>query len=447
MMETLSSGYISPGLQQIAELARKNPDWVFTTLAHHIDLALLREAYRRTRKDGAIGVDGLTAEAYAANLEANLQSLLERVHKGSYHAPPVRRAYIPKAGKGKMRPIGIPTFEDKVLQRALAMVLESVYEVDFLGCSYGFRPGRSARQALQALWEGAMALRGGWIVEVDIRSFFDELDHRHLRGFLDQRIRDGVIRRILHKWLKAGVMEEGILQHPEAGTPQGGVISPLLANIYLHEVLDVWFEREVKDRLAGRSFLIRYADDFVLVFEQERDARRVMDVLPKRFGRFGLELHPEKTRLVQFTRPPNGRGWGKQAVSVSESFDFLGLTHYWGKSWKGGMVIKRMTAKSRFTRAIRAIRVWCRNNRHLPLAVQHAMLTAKLRGHFNYYGVTGNHDALARFQWEVRRVWYKWLCRRSQRGRMSWERYERLLKRYPLPPPRITQHPLAKPVV
>ena len=448
MTETSSSGSISPGLQRIAELARRNPQWAFTTLAHHIDLDLLKEAYRRTRKDGAAGVDGLTAEAYAVNLEANLQLLLERMYTGSYYAPPVRRAYIPKASGGKMRPIGIPTFEDKVLQRAVAMVLEAVYEADFLDCSYGFRPKRSAHQAVQALWEGTMALRGGWVVEVDIQSFFDELDHRQLRGFLDRRVRDGVIRRILHKWLKVGVLEEGVLRHAEMGTPQGGVISPLLANIYLHEVLDVWFEREIKTRLSGRSFLIRYADDFVLVFAEERDARRVMDVLPKRFGKFGLKLHPGKTRLVRFTRPLEGRDGGKRVVSVPDSFDFLGFTHYWGKSWKGGMVIKRRTAKSRFTQAVRALRTWCRNNRHLPLTVQHAVLITKLRGHYNYYGITGNYEALARYQWEVRRIWHKWLGRRSQRAHLVWEKYERLLHRYPLPWPRVVHsvRPLAKSV-
>ena len=451
MEETPSSRYISPGLQRIAELARKNPQWAFTTLAHHIDLELLQEAYRRTRKDGAAGVDGQTARWYAADLETNLRLLLERLHSGTYRAPPVRRAYIPKADGRSLRPIGIPTFEDKVLQRAVAMVLEAVYEVDFLDCSYGFRPGRSAHQALQALWEGTMAMKGGWVVEVDIQSFFDELDHPTLRSILDQRVRDGVIRRIIHKWLKAGVLEEGVLRRPETGTPQGGVISPLLANIYLHEVLDVWFEREIKPRLAGRSLLVRYADDLVLLFEQERDARRVMEVLPKRLGKFGLRVHPDKTQVVRFNRPPQRPEGGPQASSSPgpESFDFLGFTHYWGKSRKGWWVVKRGTVKSRFTRAVKAVRMWCRRHRHLPLALQHNALCQKLRGHFGYYGLTGNYEALARFWWEVRRTWYKWLCRRSQRGRMSWDDFQRLLGRYSLPPPKVVHsvyRPSAKPV-
>ena len=264
---------------------------------------MLREAYRRTRQDAAVGVDGQTAAAYAANLEGNLRALLDCLHEGTYRAPPVRRVYIPKGDGRTTRPIGIPTFEDKVLQRAVAMVLEPVYEADFLDCSYGFRPGRSAHQAVATLRQEVMAMNGGWVVEVDIRSFFDDLDHGHLRSFLDRRVRDGVIRRVLHKWLKAGVLEQGTVHHPDTGTPQGGVISPLLANVYLHEVLDVWFEREVKPRLQGRGVLVRYADDFVLVFQQERDARRVLEVLPKRFGRFGLQLHPDKTRLVWLGQP------------------------------------------------------------------------------------------------------------------------------------------------
>jgi group II intron reverse transcriptase/maturase len=337
MVETLSSRNISPGLQRIAELARKNPQWAFTTLAHHIDWELLQEAYRRTRKDGAAGVDGQRAEAYAANLETNLRWLLERLHSGTYRRAASATGLPPQGRWTQSATHREPTFEDKVLQRAVVMVLEAVYEADFLDCSYGFRPGRSAHQALQALWEGMMAMKGGcWVVEVDIQSFFDNLDHPTLRSILDQRVRDGVIRRTIHKWLKAGVMEDGTLRHPETGTPQGGVISPLLANIYLHEVMDVWFEREIKPRLAGRSLLVRYADDVVLVFEQERDARRVMEVMPKRLGKFGLQMHPDKTRLVRFTRPQQRRSGGTQASPGPESFDFLGFTHYWGKSWKGG---------------------------------------------------------------------------------------------------------------
>jgi group II intron reverse transcriptase/maturase len=261
MTETLSSTTVSTRLERIAKLAREIRDRPLTTLAHHIDVEWLREAYRRTRKDGARGVDGQSAEEYAKHLEENLRSLLDRMKSGTYRAPPVRRVHIPKGDGSETRPIGIPTFEDKVLQRAVAMVLEAVYEQSFYDCSYGFRPGRSAHDACEAQWTAVMQMGGGWILEVDIRKFFDTLDHEHLRTILSQRVRDGVILRLIGKWLNAGVMEHLVLSHPEAGTPQGGVISPLLANIFLHEVLDVWFANDVRPRLSGRAELVRYADD------------------------------------------------------------------------------------------------------------------------------------------------------------------------------------------
>jgi group II intron reverse transcriptase/maturase len=403
-----------------------------TTLAHNIDIDFLREAHRRTRKDGAAGVDGQTAADYAGNLEGNLAALLEGFKSGRYRAPPVRRVHIPKGDGTKTRPIGIPTFEDKVLQRAVAMVLEAVYEQDFLNCSYGFRPGRSAHQALQALWDGMMEMGGGWVVEVDIQGFFDSLDHGQLRGFLDQRVRDGVVRRAIDKWLKAGVMQDGELVHTEGGTPQGGVVSPLLANVYLHEVLDRWFEAEVKPRLKGRGFLIRYADDFVVVLSSESDARRVMDVLPKRFGRYGLTLHPEKTRLVPFQRPTGGTPRGRAEPG---SFELLGFTHHWAQSLRGRWFVRRKTAPSRLGRALQRVGEWCRRNRHLPVAMQQQSLTQKLRGHYGYFGITGNAAALGGFFYEVKRVWRLWLDRRSQRAKMTWPRFQKLLERYPLPPP------------
>jgi group II intron reverse transcriptase/maturase len=256
---------------------------VWTTLAHHIDLPLLREAFGQTRKDGAAGVDGLTAEEYGKDLEANLQSLLEAFRSGNYKAPPVKRVYIPKGDGSERRGIGLPSFEDKILQRAVAMILEAVYEQDFLDCSYGFRPHRSAHLALQCIWDKMMKMGGGWVLDVDVRKYFDTIDHGHLRGFLDKRVRDGSLRKMIDKWLKAGVLEDGQVSHPVTGTPQGGVISPLLANIYLHEALDKWFEQEVKPRLDGEAFLVRYADDLVMAFSKESDANRVLDVLPKRF--------------------------------------------------------------------------------------------------------------------------------------------------------------------
>jgi group II intron reverse transcriptase/maturase len=295
---------VSTKQQRIAEIARQHPETSLTSLAHLIDLDWLLQAYQRTRKDGAVGVDGQTGEDYAADLEGNLRSLLERAKSGTYHAPPVRRVHIPKAGSAtETRPLGIPTFEDKILQRAVVMVLEAICEQDFLDCSYGFRPGRSAHQALDTLWRSTMAMRGGWILDVDIRKFFDTIDHGHLREFLKRRVRDGVLLRLIGKWLNAGVLEDGCVTHPESGSPQGGVISPILSNLFLHYVLDAWYEREVRPRLKGESFLIRYADDFVIGFSHEEDARRVLAVLPKRFAKYGLTIHPEKTRLVPFERP------------------------------------------------------------------------------------------------------------------------------------------------
>lgn len=425
---------ISTRLQSIAKLARESPSMVLVTLAHHIDIEFLKEAYKRTRKDGAVGVDGQTAEAYAENLEENLQSLLSRFKSGLYRAPPVRRVHIPKGDGKKTRPLGIPTFEDKVLQRAVTMILEAVYEQDFECCSYGFRPGRSAHGALDQLWKGSMRINGGWVVDADIEKFFDRLDHQHLRGFLDQRVRDGVLRRVIGKWLKAGVLEEGQYRRNSEGTPQGGVISPLLANIYLHEVLDTWFVKEVVPRLQGQAELLRYADDFVILFEREDDARRVMAVLPKRLSRYGLSLHPDKTRLLDFRCPRTG---GKDRSQRDRNFDFLGFTHYWGRSRRGHWVVRQKTAKGRFKRAVVTIAAWCRRHRHLPIGEQRAALARKLTGHYAYYGITGNYRSLYRFRRQLVLTWHKWLARRSQRG-MPWARFWQLLERYALPQVRVT---------
>jgi RNA-directed DNA polymerase len=437
-MGTLSPRNVSTTLQRIADMARESPERVFTSIHHVVDLELLREAFRRTRKDGAVGVDGQGSEAFAANLEQNLQSLRDRLKLGTYYAPPVRRVHIPKGDGAKTRPIGIPTFEDKVLQRAVTMVLEAIYEQDFKDCSYGFRPGRSAHQALEEIFQRMMKMRGGWVIELDIEKFFDRLDHRELRNFLDRRVRDGVLRRALDKWLKAGVLEEERLSRPREGTPQGGVISPLLANVYLHEVLDRWFLEQIVPRLRGNSFLVRYADDAILVFSSEADARRVLAVLAKRFNRFGLTLHPEKTRLVRFLCPPYVRQDRLLPRDGGpESFDFLGFTHYWAKSQRGRWVVKKKTASERLRQALKRISAWCRRYRHQKVAWQHGRLARKILGHFAYYGVTGNDQQLSRFRDRVTRIWQQWLSRRSQSTPMPWDRFHHLLDRYPLPMPRI----------
>ena len=438
MAGTSSPSTVSTKLQRIATLAKEAPQRVLTTLAYHIDLDLLREAYRRTRKDGATGVDGQTAEAYAKDLELNLRSLLDRLKSGTYVAPPVRRAYVPKDDGGEPRPIGIPTFEDKVLQRAVAMILEAVYEQDFLDCSYGFRPGRSAHQALQALWDQVMRMRGGWVIKVDIQRYFDTVLHSQLRRFLDQRVRDGVIRRMIDKWLKAGVLEDGSVTHADTGVPQGSGVAPILSNVFLHMVLDVWFEHEVQTRLTGKVILYRFADDIVMVCAREYDARRIMAVLPKRLGKYGLKLHPEKTRVIRFTRPPyHVQGRRGRIAGWPGSFDLLGVTHYWGRSRQGNWVVQRKTAPGRLSRALKRIALWCRRYRHAHIAWQQQQLVLKLRGHYAYYGITGNDRGLKRFRHGAMRRWHKWLARRSQRRRMHWDRFNRLLAHYPLPEARI----------
>lgn len=422
---------VSTRLNRIAELARQMPGAVLTTLSHHIDEEFLRETYRQIRKDGAAGVDEVTAAQYEENLDQNLTDLLGRFKRGSYIAPPVRRVYIPKAD-GTQRALGIPTLEDKILQKAVAMVLGAVYEQDFLPVSYGYRPGTGALKAVSELREELMEMKGGWVLEVDIKSYFDTVKHPHLRSFLDKRVRDGVIRRAIDKWLKAGVKEEGRMWFPLEGTPQGGVISPLLANLYLHEVLDVWFEQQVRPSMRGRVRLFRYADDFVICFEREQDARRVAEVMPKRFAKFGLKLHPDKTRLMRFCPPRAESDDGEPPT-----FDFLGFTHYWARSRRGYWVVKKQTANRRLARKIHEYWQWCRANRHEPVEWQWEQLRSRLNGYYQYFGVIGNFKALHTMYRETKKSWRYWLNRRSQRGRMGWRRFRELEKRFPLPKPRI----------
>ncbi|MDN5936757.1 MAG: group II intron reverse transcriptase/maturase [Nitrosospira sp.] len=431
MTGTQQPEHMSTQQQRIAQLGQQYPERSFISLAHHMDMAWMYEAWRRTRKNGAVGVDGQTAAEYQHDLENNLRSLLDRAKSGRYRAPPVRRVHIPKGG-GKTRPIGIPTLEDKLLQRAVAMVLEPLYEPLFSDSSYGFRPRRSAHDALHAFRSQATAMGGGWVIELDIQSFFDALDRQQLRTLLRQRVRDGVITRLIDKWLKAGVLEDGQLSHPQNGTPQGGVISPLLANIYLHEVLDQWFEDSVQPRLKGRSFMVRYADDAVLCFSNQSDAARVMDVLPKRFARYGLRLHPTKTKMVCFKPPCHTDSDGN-----NQSFDLLGFTHVWGRSRRGRWIIQQHTAKDRFSRSLRNMKLWLKMHRHQPVAWQHQKLIAKLRGHYAYYGISGNARQLKCMRYRVERLWIKWLSRRSQRAKIRWEQANRLLERYALPPARL----------
>lgn len=426
--------HVQTKLQRVATLAQQAPTMAMTTLAHHIDIHFLYEAMLRVRKDGAVGIDGVTAEEYQANAERNLKDLHERFKSRSYKAPPVRRVHIPKGDGTKTRPIGIPTYEDKILQRAVEMILSAVYEQDFLDCSYGFRKGRNQHQALDALWSGIMGLQGGWLLEVDIQGFFDNIDYVHLRTFLERRIRDGVIRRTIDKWLRAGVMEDGAVKIPETGSPQGGVISPVLANIYLHNVVDEWFEDQAKPRLKGEAKMIRFADDFIMVFTEKSDAERVHNALGKRMSKYGLTLHPEKTKITRFQRPPSR--YRKPSVRERPgTFNFLGFTHYWGKSQKGNWVVKTKTARDRQKRTLKRMGAWLEKNRHKPVKEQHKYLKASVLGHYTYYGRTSNF-MLHHLAHEIKAIWREWLNRRSQGRRMSWVKFHKLLKVYPIPAPR-----------
>jgi len=433
MGDTPGSPTISTQLQRIARQAECYPEMVFDNLYHLINYDLLMAAYRRTRKDGAPGLDKVTAKAFAMDLEGNLRDLYARLRTHRYVAPPVERVWIEKEG-GKKRPIGKPAFEDKVVQRACVMLLSPIYNHDFYDFSHGFREGHSQHGALHELMERCKKKGINWIVDADVSGFFDNLDHDHLREFISLRVNDGGIKRLLGKWLNAGVMDGGILTHPEKGTPQGGVISPLLANIFLHHVLDDWFLKEVQPRMRGRCFMVRFADDFIIGFEHEWEARKVMDVLPKRFNRFGLAVHPEKTKLIQFRKPPATM----KKADFNGTFDFLGFTHYWGKAREGYWVIKRKTMGKRVRRFVKSVWQWCRENRHLPLHEQHSALTVKLRGHFLYYGVRHNIAALERVRYETRRAWRFWLSRRSHTGKVKWDKFlETFDVKMPLPQPRV----------
>jgi len=408
----------------------------FTTLAHLIDEEFLREAFGYIKKNAAAGVDGVTAREYAENLDANIANLYQRMRSGRYKAPPVKRVWLEK-DDGKQRPIGIPALEDKILQRAVTMLLEQIYEQVFYACSHGFRRKRSAHHALREIREKCMDMGIRWILDADIKGYFESIRRDILREFLRKRMNDGTIIRFIGKWLNAGVMEEGKWTASETGTPQGGVISPMLSNIFLHYVLDEWFEQEIKPRMKGRCFLSRFADDFVIGFELESDARRVMEVLPKRFNRFGLTIHPTKTKLIEFGRPLRTQTSGKG----KDTFDFLGFTHYWARSRNGYWVIKRKTRSKRMRTALKAIWQWCKLNRHMPINDQWIKLCQKLRGHYQYFGIRGNSRSMEIFMWRAERAWKHWLGHRHRHGNISWEKFERQYREaFPLPRPRIVHN-------
>lgn len=432
MTDALTSLDMSTGLRKVAERAKREPAGRFHSLAHLIDEELLAKAFARLRSHAAIGVDGITKEHYEQDLQRNLQGLHERLRTRRYRHQPIRRVHIPKE-PGRTRPIGISTTEDKVVQNALREVLQAIYEQDFLDCSYGFRPGRSAHDAIRALTRAVDAGEAKWILEIDIASFFDSVSRSQLMEMLQKRVADGSMRRLVGKCLHVGVLDGEEFTKPSEGTVQGSTLSPLLGNVYLHYALDLWFAEEVKPRLRGRAVLVRYADDAVFGFERQDDAERVMMVLCKRMARFGLSLHPQKTRLLDFRRPPRSREEGRSPMT----FDFLGFCCYWRRTRRGRWTAACKTRRARLARAIKAVHAWCREHRHLPVKQQHDALKRRMQGHINYFGVNGNARSLRCFVRQVERSWFKWLNRRSQRARLTWERYQDLLRDHPLPKPRI----------
>ena len=424
---------VSTRRRRIVKAAQSNGHEPLTALNHHLDLNWMSEAYRHVRKSAAPGVDGQTVAEYGENLVENLRDLQARAKSGSYKAPLLKRGYVPKDGK-EDRAIGMPTTEDKILQRAVAMILESIYEQEFLPFSFGFRRGRSQHEALDYLQAQCFEQKVEWVLEVDLAKFFDTVDHRKMGELLSRRVQDGVIKPLIAKWLKAGVLEKGEVSYPEEGTPQGGVISPLLSNIYLHEVLDKWFVESVQPACVGRTFMVRWADDFVMGFECLEDVRKVQRVIVKRFARYGLKINTGKTRLVRFKRPPRGGGG---SGDKPESFDFLGFTHYWGRSRKGHNVVMKKTAATRFRRTLRKIREWGLKHRHLPMKEQQHKLNEKLRGHDAYFGITGNFRMLSQLRCEVAKLWRKWLVRRNRGKSPNWEKFQAMLRTFPLLPARI----------
>ena len=425
------------GLDRVREVARRDKEARFTALLHHVDLDRLRAAYLAIRPQAAPGVDGMTWRAYGEDLEANLRNLHQRVHRGAYQARPSRRVYIPKAD-GRQRPLGVATLEDKIVQRAVVEVLNAIYEEDFLGFSHGFRPGRNPHDALDALATGIYRKKVNWVLDADIRDFFSRLDHVWIEKFLEHRIADKRVLRLIGKWLSAGVIEDGNWSETLEGSPQGASVSPLLANVYLHYVLDLWAKWWRRRHARGDMIITRFADDFICGFEHLGDAKQFLCDLRERLAKFGLELHPDKTRLIEFGRfaakNRAARGLGKP-----ETFDFLGFTHICGKGRSGSFWLRRHTVSKRLRAKLTAVKDQLKRRRHLPVPEQGRWLASVVRGHLAYYAVPGNARAINAFRIQIGRHWLRALRRRSQRHRLSWERMNRLIARW-LPPVRIL-HP------
>lgn len=428
---------MSTELHRIAERAKADRTLRFTTIAQHLTPEALYRAFRRLRKKASAGMDGMTVAEYEKGAEERIKALHERLRNKTYRAQPLKRIYIPKEN-GKPRPISIPSLEDKIAQGATVELLELIYEQDFLPCSYGFRPGRGAQDALDEVDRVIFRRPISYVLEFDIQSYFDTVVRGQLMELIGKRIGDGSILRLIGKWIHVGVIEEGRLLVNKTGIGQGQVISPLLANIYLHYVLDLWFEEDVKPRLRGEAHEIRYADDGILCFQYREDAEKVLKVLHQRFAKYGLTLHPEKTRLVEFGRYA-AQHRARQGQGKPETFDFLGFTHICARSRKGSFTIHLRTMRKRFQRSLKAVSRWCRWHRHDDVDDQRAELNLKLRGHYQYYGRSTNFPGIWRFYEAVKKVWKKWLARRSRGQPLTWQGFQSILDRLPLLRPRITR--------
>ncbi len=431
---TRSRVSVTQGLERVRQVAKTRKKERFTALLHHVDIALLRRSYFALERTAAAGVDGVTWQDYGENLEANLTDLHGRIHRGAYRPQPSRRSYIAKAD-GRQRPLGIASLEDKIVQRAVVEVLNAIYEEDFLGFSYGFRPGRRQHDALDALAAGITGAKVNWIVDADIRSFFDTVDQTWLIRFVEHRIGDKRIIRLIRKWLKAGVLEDGIVTVGEVGTPQGSVASPLLANIYLHYVFDLWVKRWRQREARGAMIICRYADDIVAGFQHQTDAKRFMVDLRERFEAFSLSLHPDKTRLIEFGRFA-ARDRKRRGLGRPETFTFLGFTHVCGQSRAGKFLLKRKSRRDRQASKLRDIKDGLKRRTHRSIEEQGAWLRAVVCGYFAYHAVPTNFSALTSFQWKVRWLWFRTLRSRSQKDRTTWQRFERHAARW-LPRPQI----------
>jgi RNA-directed DNA polymerase len=427
-METLTSNTLT----LVTQRARRDPACQFTSLAHLLDVEFLRGCYGALGKEKAPGIDGQSWRDYGRHLEVNLTDLVDRLKAKRYHPQPVKRVYIPK-NKTETRPLGIPALEDKIVQSGIVRILQAIYEVDFCDCSYGFRPGRSGHQALKAVNDTIMRKPIHYVIEADIQGFFDHVSHDWMMQFLQVRIRDSSLLLLIRRFLKAGYLESGRWVGTDEGTPQGGPLSPLLANLFLHYVLDLWFERRVVPRIAGECHLVRYADDFLVLVQYRDSAERIEKVLRQRLTKFGLTLHPSKTRTISFGRYERERA--RRENRKPHTFEFLGFTHYCGTNRKGRFLLGRKTARKRFTRACRKLALWLREVRPLPMKCWWPILAAKLRGHYRYYGVSGNGRGVRTFDYVVKRLLHKWLNRRSQCKSFTWKQLNAYLARYPLPRP------------